>query len=394
MPKLILLLAMVQSLLIKTYAQHLNQFTIDGTFVGNSIGKLYLLYSKNNKRVIDSAEIKNGKFYFQGIIEEPTKAELTDNLKMRKVGYGNYLTDFYLEQNALKLSIIKDHFPEAKISGSQTNDMYRKLTNYFNPVFERITGLQLQAKNESSMASHLSDSLSLYTSQLKNYLVKFVTENPDSYIGILAIQRLSWMETVSIDTVLSTFNVLTPRIQNTKAAIKTKEALVNTLVSSIGHVAPDFVRKAFNGEMVKLSSLRGHYVLLDFWASWCAPCRAQTPHLKKLYEKYSSEGLKLIGVSCDSKYDAWQKAIVQDSTQFFINILSFTENDMDFLQMHDNIGEASFEGELRKKFNLMPIPVYILLDPKGIIIGRYGATEKDPVEILDKKLSEIFDNGM
>lgn len=393
MPKCIFLFSVFQILLYNTYAQDSKEFTLDGTVIGRSSGKLYLIYSTKNKRIIDSAEIRNGKFNFHGAIDEPTTAELTDNLKIRKEGYGNYLSDFYLEQSVIKLSTIDGHFAEAKVTGSKTNENYQQLTRHINPVFERIFQLQNQAKADSIKADMFSDSLRFYTTLLKKYLLDFIVANPDSYIGILATQRLGWLKEASVDSVLSTFNLLTPRIKNTNAAKKLEEALVNRLRSSIGHVAPDFNRKDVNGKLVTLSSFKGQYVLLDFWASWCVPCRAQTPHLKRLYEKYSAEGLKVIAISCDSKYDAWQKAILKDSTESFVNILSFTDSDMDFLKLHDNIGEASFEGELRKQFNLMPIPVYILIDPKGVIIGRYGATEIDSVDMLDKKLFEIFDKG-
>jgi len=389
MSKYIFFFLVFQILLYNAYAQDSTKFTLDGTVTGRNNGKLYLLYSTKNKRVIDSAEIRNGRFIFHGSIDEPTTAELTDNLKLRKEGYGNYLSDFYLEQGVIKLSTIDGHFAEAKVAGSKTNEDYQQLTRYINPVFERIFELRNQAKADSIKASTFSDSLMFYTSQLKKYLLDFIIGNPDSYIGIVATQRLSWLE-VSADSVLSALNLLTPRIKNTRAANKLRETLVNVIGSAIGHIATGFKRNDVNGNLVTLSSFKGHYVLLDFWASWCVPCRNQIPHLKKLYEKYSAEGLKVIAISCDSKYDAWQRAILKDNTESFINILSFSDSDMEFLKSHGNVGEASFEGELRKQFNLMPIPVYILINPEGIIIGRYGATEKNSADMLDKKLIEIF----
>ena len=389
MLKCIFLFSAFQLLLYNAYGQDAKKFTLDGTLSGRNRGTLYLIYSTQKKRFIDSAEIRDGKFIFHGLIDEPTTAELTDDLKSSKTGYGNYLSDFYLEPGVVKLSTTDGRFAEAKVSGSKTNNDYRRLTGYINPVFERIFALRNQAVTDSGKGSLSADSLAVYTAQLKKYLLDFIVGNPDSYIGILATQRLSWLE-ASPDAVLAAFNRLTPRIKNTGAAIKLREGLVSAIVSATGHPAPDFSRKDINGNRVTLSAFKGHYVLLDFWASWCVPCRAQTPHLKSLHEKYSAQGLKVVAISCDSKYDAWQKAVFKDNTESFVNVLSFSDSDMEFLKLHDNVGEASFEGELRKQFNLMPIPVYILIDPEGVILGRYGATENDSAEMLDKKLIEIF----
>lgn len=379
-------------LLSNTYSQGAGKFTLDGTVIGRNSGKLYLVYTTKSEHITDSAEIINGRFEFNGFLDEPTKAELTDNLQLRKAGYGNYLSDFYLEPGLIKLATTVGHFAEAKLTGSKTNEEYQQLTRYINPIFKKILKLQNQIKADSNKAAMFSDTLRLYSTPMKKYLMDFVAGNPDSYNAILATQRLLWLE-VSPDSVLAVFNLLTAGIKNTIAAKELKGALVAEIGSSIGHVAPEFKRKDINGKLIWLSSFKGQYVLLDFWASWCVPCRAQTPHVKRLYQKYSDRGLKVIAISCDSKYDAWQKAVQKDNIESFVNVLSFTDSDMDFLKRHDNVGEASFKGELRKKFNLMPIPVYILLDRKGIIIGRYGGSEKDSAEMLDKKLTEIFDNG-
>lgn len=390
MPKYIFLFLAYQILLYNADAQDSRKFTLDGTIVGKNSGKLYLIYWTGNRRVIDSSEIRDGKFIFHGSIDEPTTAGLTDNLSLRNEGYGNYLPDFYLEQGMIKLSAVDGHFADAKMTGSKTNEEYQQLTRYFNPVFQRISELGNQANADSVREAMFSDSITVYATQLKKYLLDFVKDNPDSYIGIIATQRLLWLNEVSIDSLLASFDLLTPRIKNTIAAKKLKEALVHAKASSIGQVAQDFRRNDVNGRIVTLSSFKGHYVLLDFWASWCVPCREQTAHIKSLYEKYRAEGFKVIAISCDSKRDAWQGAIHQDNTDSFINILSFSDTDMEFLKSHDNVGEASFKGELRKQFNLMPIPVYILINPEGVIIGRYGATEKDSSGMLDKKLMEIF----
>lgn len=252
-------------------------------------------------------------------------AELTDNLKMRKKEYGNYLSDFYLEKSVMQLKVVNNHFAEGKLSGSKTDEDYQHLMRYVNPAFDRIFKLENELKTATGATNLISDSLWFCKNKVKKFLLDFIKNNEDSYISILAIQRLTWLKQMSDDSVLSTFNLLTPRINRTIAARKYKESLIHAINSSIGHFSSDFKRKDVNGQTITLSSFKGNYVLLDFWASWCAPCRAKTPFVKGIYEKYNFKGLKVIAISCDLKYNAWEKAIAEDSMQRFINVLSFTD---------------------------------------------------------------------
>lgn len=164
--------------------------------------------------------------------------------------------------------------------------------------------------------------------------------------------------------------------------------------TAIGMPAPDFSRKDLNGKTLKLSDFKGKYVLLDYWASWCGPCRAHTPVVKALYNKYHSKGFEVVAISCDNEYDDWQNAIRQDSAEIFDHILSFTDEDMALAKGKKGsevYKAASFKDELRKKYNLMPIPVEILIDPNSVIAGRYlGYNEAGTDEDLAKKLSKIF----
>jgi thiol-disulfide isomerase/thioredoxin len=220
----------------------------------------------------------------------------------------------------------------------------------------------------------------------------FIRNHTNSYIAVKAIQGLSIYEKVEPDSCLILLSSLSAEINNYHTTQRSKEAFIAESTSVPGHLSRDFIRKDVKGKIIKLSSFKGKYVLLDFWASWCIPCRKLTKSIKNIYSKYSSKGLVVMAISCDSKYEAWHNAIRTDGIRSFINILSFTDIDMNFLKTHDKVGDASFEGELRKQFNLMPIPAEILIDKEGIILGRYGATEKQTLDMLDKKLTEIF-NG-
>ncbi|HTH83413.1 MAG TPA: TlpA disulfide reductase family protein [Mucilaginibacter sp.] len=152
--------------------------------------------------------------------------------------------------------------------------------------------------------------------------------------------------------------------------------------STIHKKAIDFSSVDINGKLLRLSDFKGRYVLLDFWASWCIPCRQSTPYLKKLHNKYRKAGLDVIAIADDdNNHDKWRNAINVDKTELWYNILDgkiFANNSID--------GSKS----ISKKYAINILPTRILIDKDGIITGRYSGTES-AVE-LDKKLASIFNH--
>ena len=377
----VLFLAFYILLILHSMGQSPDYFTLNGTITGKDSGKLYLIYTKGITRITDSAEIKNGKFKFSGTIDEPTKGELIDDIKVRRSGYKNYYSDFYLEPTTMFISLLNFHFEDAELSNSKTNDEYRLFKKELNPVFDQIYRLKNEANATQKIQKPLSDSLLRYNAITKINLFDFLERFPNSFIALNAIERLSYFAEFTADSIIILLNSLNPNIQKTFAAQRLNRLFTNHVNSAVGHQASDFTRRDANGNLITLSSYKGKYVLMDFWASWCLPCRKITPHIKELYEKYHSKGLEVIAISCDDKYSDWRNALQNDRMYSFINILSFSDDDMSFLKNDNRVGNASWNGELRKQFDLMPIPVQVLVNKEGIIIGRYG-----DFEILDREL--------
>ncbi len=390
---IVLLIVLQTSFFLPLKAQIKKSFLLSGSVSGKSSGEIYLRYRENNKTITDSTQVRNGKFTFSGLLDEPTIAELSDNTKIPAPRYKNLYSDFYIEPSKMNVSLSNNDFSKARLTGSQSNNDYQTLNHFLSPVLNKISGFVNKAKANGLPQKSVADSITYYNKKEKDILLTFIHNHRNSFIAVKAVQRFSWFKEISADSSLALLNSLNASVQMYNFTKVLKSSFIATITSSIGHQISDFTRKDENGKAVKLSSFKGKYVLLDFWASWCVPCRELTPHIKSLYAKYHSEGLIIIAVSCDLKYEAWQNAIRNDGMDSLVNILSFSESDMSFLKNKEDDKEASFKGELRKQFDLKPIPVEILIDKKGFIVGRYGAMENQSLGRLNDKLVEIFGNN-
>ncbi|WP_179413514.1 TlpA family protein disulfide reductase [Mucilaginibacter sp. E4BP6] len=157
----------------------------------------------------------------------------------------------------------------------------------------------------------------------------------------------------------------------------------DTTMGAIGSMASDFETNDINGKLLNLKSFRGKYVLLDFWASWCIPCRKSNPHLITLYHKYNTKGFDIIGISDDDQRQLqWKNAVKQDNTDLWHQVLRGAA------ATADKQGVTN-PDDLHHLYNIQSLPVKILIDPSGKIIGRYGDNDTTD-EDLDKALSAIF----
>ena len=176
------------------------------------------------------------------------------------------------------------------------------------------------------------------------------------------------------DEIYSLYSSLSPTLKQTEKGIELKEALLNFKNSSIGEMAPDFTVKDINNEELILSSFRNRkYILLDFWASWCAPCRQDFVFLKEIYQKYNFKDFEIINISRDENIELWKRAIQNDSIGMW---------------RHFSIKENKISVE--KLFFVTAIPVKILIDKEGKIIGRWRGGGDENISDIRKTLSEIF----
>ena len=233
-------------------------------------------------------------------------------------------------------------------------------------------------KEKANMAK---DAMDPYYAQMRKIDEEFMDKNPGSFVTAsllrFAVTRMPLKEGQE------RYNKLSDAVKKTGLGKEIKNELDELLAGSPGATAFQFASTELRGEELKLTDYRGKYVLIDFWASWCVPCRKGNPHLLALYSKYKDKGFEIIGVSDDdNNLPAWEKAVNQDGIGVWKHVLRGLKR-VDGPEMYDRSASIS------DKYGISSLPTKILVDPKGVIIGRYGGGGEDD-EAMDKKLSEIF----
>jgi peroxiredoxin len=368
------------------------KFTLQGQIKAQDSGIVVLSYATNDTLISDTAEIKNGKFFISGKVLEPTMATIRDGNDLE-------LAVVYLEPQKMKITIFKDKLLRCKMTGSKTQDEYAVLNKMEEPVYERLIMIKEQAHNINDSIKTLKDGPaklllekkreeidSLWSGtrdELDPIELRFVLENPKSFVTLDYLPRLESREIISLDSLKSIFNGLDNSLRKSNRAKYITENIRQKENVSIGAQAPDFKATDYNQQTVMLSQFKGKsVVLLDFWASWCVPCRKSIPHVKSIYKKYHSIGLDVIAVSVDEKRNDWIEAIKQDSIDNWYNILIAEKWPYGPISKDDIFQNYYYRG----------VPEQLLIDINGKIIYRFGGYSKENEESLDKILSEIFDN--
>ena len=258
------------------------------------------------------------------------------------------------------------------------NELARKKYDLFNILSDSSAKDKVQQDIDS--LSKINEKLG---SQLTNVQLNFIRNNPSSF---LSLDRLFMMVTRSAelpmlcDTINLLFNNLNKNIRNSSSGNKFKLMLVNLEKSRIGSIAPDFKARDINNKEISVSEFRNKkYVLLDFWASWCKPCREDMPSLKRIYKAYREKDLEIIGISKDNDLSSWKRAIQMDSTQIWKHISAPLD-----IQEKDT-------SAITNKYFVYGIPVKILINKEGVIIGRWVGSGEENIAELKKLLNKYLD---
>ena len=373
--------------------KNFKKFTFQGEINGQDSGIIVLTYTPNETTIYDTAKIENGKFVFTGTIFEPTWATLNGRNRSDRVFV-------YLEPQKMKISLSKDKFTEYKMTGSKTQNDFDLLNKMENPFHDRISMLRKQYNNisdsiknskngsEKILLEKKAEEIDKLSTQTKKKIdsteIKFVSENPKSFYTIVQLSMLEANEVISLDTAKAIFNRLDNSLRKSSYGKDIIEDIRKKENNRIGNQAPDFKALDLNQQTVTLSQFKGKsIVLLDFWASWCVPCRESIPHLKTIYKKYHSKGFEIIAVSEDLNRKAWINAVEQDSTGMWYQI--------PIAEKYAAGPSQITNDDIYQNYFIQAIPVQILIDKNGKIIYRHVGYSKESEELLDKQLSQIFD---
>ena len=336
--------------------------------------RAYLKSSNNNKQVIDTAVVMNGAFKFKGEVSSPEMRILTiDGI--------NGQTALVLESGKTNVTIYKDSIYKSIIKGGENNSIFNKYKDGYQNLVEKVTSLReeyMASRNNIEAVKRIQKQNVELRLELKNYGLNFLTQHPDTDFSLMLLESITLQKEFDAKLANEILEKIPNKISNRQHNIEVMQKInfnINNALSKavieVNSIAPDFTAPDPEGNQITLSKILGKVTILDFWASWCRPCRLENPNFVKLYDKYHEKGLNIISVSLDreNQKSRWIKAIEKDNLSWY------------------NVSNLKYwQDPVALMYNITSIPATFILDDKGTIIAT-----RLRGSALEKKIDELFE---
>ncbi len=349
-------------------------FVLEGTVKGVD-GKNIILERQDDSLgvvPVDTVKIENGTFKFTGAADEPGMYSLAIDDEQNK----SYLI---VESGNIKMEINRDSIFLNKVTGTYNNEQLTEFSSQGLAFNKRMQDFQTrnrdvmiaaQNKNDTVAMNKLRDEFQVIRDEMELNNEKYIEEHPKAFISVLLIGNMFRVMEPDMPKIQSLYDNLAPEVKSTKTAKLLAKRIADFNKVGLGKKAPDFQAPNPEGKMVKLSESLGKVTIIDFWASWCGPCRIANPELVATYNKFHDQGLNIVGVSLDrpGQSEQWKEAIAKDK-------LTWT-----------NVSNLKFwEDPIAAQYGVKAIPQMFVVNEYGIIVAKDLKGEA-----LNAKIAELL----